>query len=90
MVEGLALILSIVAFFYAIRATRSEPDTAAGIENLRDEFRRTRTRVPFVRFFGNCFPGYHEAGDTPDQLDPAQVQRMARLCFATAWILANP
>jgi hypothetical protein len=24
------------------------------------------------------------------QLDAGQVQRMARLCFATAWTLANP
>ena len=35
------------------------------------------------------FPPYHEPGDRPDQLDPAQVQRLARLCFATAWLLAN-
>jgi hypothetical protein len=48
-----------------------------------------RAGVPFVRFFGNFFPAYHEPGDTPDQLDPAQVQRMARLCLATAWLLAN-
>jgi hypothetical protein len=34
-------------------------------------------------------PTYHEAGDTPDQLDPAQARRMARLCLATAWLLAD-
>jgi hypothetical protein len=27
---------------------------------------------------------------THHQLDPAQVQRMARLCFAMAWLLADP
>ena len=48
-----------------------------------------RARVPWVRFFGNFFPGYHEPGDTPANLDPAQVQRMARLAFATAWHLAE-
>ena len=48
-----------------------------------------RARVPFIRFFGNFFPAYHEPGDTPHSLDPAQVQRMARLAFATAWQLAN-
>jgi Zn-dependent M28 family amino/carboxypeptidase len=48
-----------------------------------------RARVPFIRFFGNFFPGYHEKGDTPANLDPAQVQRMARLAFATAWQLAD-
>ena len=49
-----------------------------------------RARVPFIRFFGNFFPGYHEKGDSPENLDPAQVQRMARLALATAWRLAEP
>jgi len=48
-----------------------------------------RARVPWIRFFGNFFPAYHEKGDTPGNLDPAQVQRMARLAFATAWRLAE-
>lgn len=48
-----------------------------------------RAGVPWVRFFGNFFPDYHEPGDTPDTLDPAQVQRMARLAFATAYTLAD-
>ena len=33
-------------------------------------------------------PPYHEPGDTPYQLDPARVQRMARFCPATAWLFA--
>jgi hypothetical protein len=48
-----------------------------------------RAHVPFIRFFGNFFAGYHETGDAPANLDPAQVQRMARLAFATAWRLAD-
>ena len=48
-----------------------------------------RAGVPFVRFFGNFFPAYHEPGDTPDTLDATQVQRVARLAFATAWLLAD-
>ena len=48
-----------------------------------------RRGLPWVRFFGNFFPGYHEPEDTPDRLDPRQVQRMARLAFATAWLLAD-
>ena len=48
-----------------------------------------RAGVGWVRFFGNFFPDYHEPGDTPDALDPAQVQRMARLAFATAYLLAD-
>ncbi|MGH7489922.1 MAG: M28 family metallopeptidase [bacterium] len=49
-----------------------------------------RAGVPFIRFFGNFFPDYHKPGDTPDRLDMAQVQRVARFAFATAWELANP
>jgi Zn-dependent M28 family amino/carboxypeptidase len=45
--------------------------------------------VPFIRFFGNFFPGYHEPGDTLENLDPGQVERMARLAFATAWLIAD-
>ena len=48
-----------------------------------------RRNVPFVRFFGNFFPAYHEPGDTADALDPAQAQRVARLACATAWLLAD-
>lgn len=48
-----------------------------------------REGVPFIRFFGNFFPDYHKAGDTPDRIDPEQVQRVARFAFATAWSLAN-
>jgi hypothetical protein len=49
-----------------------------------------RARVPFIRFFGNFFPAYHEKGDTAESLDATQVQRMARLALATAWRLAEP
>lgn len=48
-----------------------------------------RRGVPFVRFFGSYFPGYHKPEDTPDRLDPAQVQRMAKLALATAWLMAD-
>lgn len=48
-----------------------------------------RAGVPFLRFFGNFFPAYHEPGDTAEALDPEQVQRVARFAFATAWQLAN-
>jgi len=61
-------------------------DGKSGGSDYRDF---ARAGLPWVRFFGNFFPAYHEPGDTPDQLDPIQVQRMARLCLATAWLLAN-
>jgi len=48
-----------------------------------------RAGVPFIRFFGNFHPAYHEPGDTAEALDAAQVQRVARLALATAWLLAD-
>lgn len=61
-------------------------DGKSGGSDYRDF---ARAGVPFVRFFGNFFPAYHEPGDTPDTLDATQVQRVARLAFATAWLLAD-
>jgi hypothetical protein len=61
-------------------------DGTRGDSDYRDF---ARAGVPFVRFFGNFFPGYHAPGDTPENLDPAQVERMARFAFATAWHLAD-
>ena len=46
-------------------------------------------KVPFLRFFGNFFPGYHKAGDTIEAVDAAQVERVARLVLASAWLLAE-
>jgi len=48
-----------------------------------------RQRVPWVRFFGTFWPGYHSPQDTADQLDTAQVHRMARLILATLWELSR-
>jgi len=61
-------------------------DGRSGGSDYRDF---ARVRVPFIRFFGNYFPGYHEPGDTAESLDTLQVQKMARLAFATAWLLAE-
>jgi hypothetical protein len=61
-------------------------DGTSGGSDYRDF---ARAGVPWIRFFGNFFPAYHEPGDTADKLDATQVQRMARFCFATAWLLAN-
>ncbi len=65
-------------------------DRTDGTQGGSDYRDFARARVPFIRFFGNFFPGYHEKGDSPENLDPAQVQRMARLALATAWRLAEP
>jgi len=64
-------------------------DPGDGINGGSDYRDFARAKVPWVRFFGNYFPEYHEAGDKPENLDPAQVRRMARLAMATAWLLAD-
>ncbi|BDU70220.1 M28-family zinc peptidase [Geothrix oryzae] len=61
-------------------------DGRSGGSDYRDF---ARLGVPFVRFFGSYFPGYHQPSDTLDRLDPGQVRRMGRLVLATAWLLAD-
>jgi hypothetical protein len=61
-------------------------DGTGGGSDYRDF---ARAGVPFIRFFGNFFPAYHEPGDTAEALDAKQVQRVARLALATAWLLAD-
>ena len=36
-----------------------------------------------------CLQAVLLAADTADALDPAQVQRVARLAYTTAWLLAD-
>jgi hypothetical protein len=64
-------------------------DRTAGVFGGSDYRDFARAGVPFIRFFGNFFPGYHEPSDTAEALDAAQVQRVARLALATAWLLAD-
>jgi len=63
-------------------------DRTDGIHGASDYREFARARVPFVRFFGNFFPSYHQHGDTADALDAMQVERVARLVFVTAWTIA--
>jgi hypothetical protein len=48
-----------------------------------------RRDLPFIRFFGNYFPGYHEPTDRVEPTDAAQALKIARLALATAWLLAD-
>jgi len=64
-------------------------DWTEGVEGGSDYRDFARARVPFVRFFGNFHPAYHEPGDTPETLDAGQVRRVTRLGLATAWLLAD-
>jgi Zn-dependent M28 family amino/carboxypeptidase len=64
-------------------------DRTDGTHGGSDYREFARAHVPFIRFFGNFFPAYHEPGDTFESLDSTQVQRVARLAFVTAWLLAE-
>jgi len=64
-------------------------DRTTGTSGGSDYRDFARADVPFVRFFGNFFPDYHKPGDTAEALDPAQVERIARLAFAAVWLLAD-
>jgi Zn-dependent M28 family amino/carboxypeptidase len=68
----------------ALRLDRT--DGKSGGSDYREFARRG---LPWVRFFGNYFDGYHEPTDTVEKLDAGQVLKMARLAFASAWLLAD-
>lgn len=65
-------------------------DWTDGKEGGSDYREFARAGVPFIRFFGNFFPEYHETGDVFVRLDPTQTERVARFALAAAWELANP
>lgn len=64
-------------------------DRTDGLHGGSDYRAFARKGRPFVRFFGNYFPGYHEPTDTPDQVDPAQVLKMARVALGAVWMIAE-
>lgn len=64
-------------------------DWTEGVHGGSDYKAFARARVPFVRFFGNFHPAYHEPGDTAESIDPEQVRRVARIGLAAAWLLAD-
>ena len=64
-------------------------DYTEGVNGGSDYRDFARAGVPFIRFFGNFFPAYHEPGDTAEALDFTQVHRIARLALVTAWLLAD-
>jgi len=68
----------------ALRLDRT--DGKSGGSDYREFARR---ELPWVRFFGNYFNGYHEPTDTVETLDVGQVRKMARLALASAWMLAD-
>jgi hypothetical protein len=64
-------------------------DRTPGVHGGSDYRDFARAKVPFLRFFGNFFKGYHEPGDTPAGVDPKEIEKTARLALASAWLLAD-
>jgi hypothetical protein len=64
-------------------------DRTPGVHGGSDYRDFARARVPFLRFFGNFFKGYHGPLDTPAEVDAREIEKTARLALATAWLLAD-
>ncbi len=64
-------------------------DRTPGVHGGSDYRDFARRRVPFLRFFGNFWSGYHRPEDVPAALDPAEIRKSARLALAAAWLIAD-
>ena len=64
-------------------------DRTDGTDGGSDYRAFARAGLPWVRFFGNFFPAYHQPGDVLADIDAGQVARMARLALATVWLAAE-
>ena len=45
--------------------------------------------IPAVFFFNGVHRDYHQAGDHPDKIDYARMEKIARTIFLTMWELAE-
>ncbi|MHC4514054.1 MAG: M28 family peptidase [Planctomycetota bacterium] len=45
--------------------------------------------IPVVHFFSGLHTDYHGINDTADKVDTDKIEKVARLCFLTAWTLAT-
>jgi membrane-associated protease RseP (regulator of RpoE activity) len=83
---GLGGVLKMAARGTGVALHLDRTDGKSGGSDYRDF---ARQGVPFVRFFGNYFDGYHEPTDTADKVDAGQVLKMAKLAFVSAWLFAD-
>jgi hypothetical protein len=77
----------------AEEANAAEPMTIA--YNLEDMFFRSDQasfadkKIPVLFFSTGEHADYHKVTDSPDKIDNVKLARIARLCFRTAWLVAE-
>ncbi len=84
------------------RAVLDRADAAAGLtfktilDNHVSQLLRRSDHWPFVQrgvpavwFLTGMHPDYHTTNDTPDRVVPDKMERIARLTYEAAWILAR-
>jgi Zn-dependent M28 family amino/carboxypeptidase len=54
-----------------------------------DHYNFATKKIPVVFFCNGEHPDYHQVSDTADKLDPAKMEKIARLAFATGWAVAD-
>lgn len=54
-----------------------------------DHFNFAKKGIPVVFFCTGEHEDYHQVTDTADKLEPAKMERLARLAFWTGWSVAN-
>jgi hypothetical protein len=66
-------------------------DRTPGVHGGSDYRDFARAGVPFLRFFGNFFDGYHTPRDTPASVSSFsnEIRKNARLALVSAWLLAD-
>jgi len=54
-----------------------------------DQAAFARRKIPVLFFFTGEHPDYHKVSDSPDKINYEKLARVAKLCFLTAWRVAN-
>jgi Zn-dependent M28 family amino/carboxypeptidase len=82
----------------AVRAANRDIDLTLRMEydnNKSNLLRRSdhwpflQRRVPAVFFHTGLHPDYHTANDRPERIEYAKMERIARLVYQTAWLVAG-
>ncbi len=77
----------------AEQANQAEPITL--VYDLEPMFFRSdqasfaQKQIPVLFFSSGMHPDYHQVGDSPDKIENGKLAHIARLCFRTAWLVAE-
>jgi Zn-dependent M28 family amino/carboxypeptidase len=54
-----------------------------------DHYNFAKNSIPSIFYFSGIHEDYHQPGDDIEKINFAKVEKVGRLVFATAWLLAN-